>query len=76
MSQEIEADTVSAETQSVIAVEAEPLAQPTEAVAVEAEAVVQSAEATPVEAIVASPVVQPAIGEEEEDEMEFDMEWD
>ena len=76
MSQEIEADPVSAETQSAIAVEAEPLAQSTEVVAVEAEAIVQSAEATLVEAVVASPVVQPAIVEEEEDEMEFDMEWD
>ena len=76
MSQEIEADTVSAETQSAIAVEAEPLAQSTEVVAVEAEAIVQSAEATLVEAVVASPVVHPATVEEEEDEMEFDMEWD
>ena len=49
----------------------------TEAVAIEAEpVVVQSAEATPVEAAVASPVVQTSIEEEEEDEMEFDMEWD
>ena len=76
MSQEIEADPVSAETQSAIAVEAEPLAQSTEVVAVEAEAIVQSAEATLVEAVVASPVVHPATVEEEEDEMEFDMEWD
>ena len=60
MSQEIEANTAS--------VEAEPLAQSAEAVAVEA---------TPVEAAVVIPVVQPAaIIEEEEDEMEFDMEWD
>ena len=68
MSQEIEADTASVEAQPAIAVEAEPLVQSAEAVAVEA---------TPVEAAVASPVVQPAaIVEEEEDEMEFDMEWD
>ena len=68
MSQEIEADTASVEAQPAIAVEAEPLVQSAEAVAVEA---------TPVEAAVASPVVQPAaIAEEEEDEMEFDMEWD
>jgi hypothetical protein len=64
MSQEIE-DTVSMETQP-IAVEAEPLVQSAEAVAVEAESV----EAT------VSPVIQPVIVEEEEDEMEFDMEWD
>jgi hypothetical protein len=63
MSQEIEADTALVEAQSAIAVEAEPL--------------VQSAVATPVEAAVASSVVQPAaIAEEEEDEMDFDMEWD
>lgn len=76
MSQEIEADTVSLESQPAIAVEAEPLVQSAEAVAVEAAPVVQSAEATSVEAVVASPVVQPVILEEEEDEMEFDMEWD
>ena len=69
MSQEIEADTLS--------VEAEPLVQAAEAVAIEAEPVaVQSVEATPVGAAVASPVVQTSIEEEEEDEMEFDMEWD
>ena len=67
MSQEIEADTASVEAQPAIAVEAEPLVQSAEVVAV----------ATPVEAAVVSAVVQPAaIVEEEEDEMEFDMEWD
>jgi len=75
MSQEIEADTVSMGAQPAMAVEAEPLVQSAEAVAVEAP-VVQSAEATSVEAVVASPVLQPVIVEEEEDEMEFDMEWD
>ncbi|RZD35612.1 MAG: hypothetical protein CXT75_07805 [Methanobacteriota archaeon] len=69
ISQEIEADTVM-KAQPVMAVEAEPLVQSAEA------AVVQSAEATSVEAVVASPVLQPVIVEEEEDEMEFDMEWD
>ncbi len=69
MSQEIETDTSS--------VEAESLVQTAEAVAIEAEpVVVQLAEATSVEAAVASPVVQTSIEEEEEDEMEFDMEWD
>ena len=67
MSQEIETEAV--------AIEAEPVVQ-SAAVAIEAEPVVQSAEATPVEAAVASPVVQTSIEEEEEDEMEFDMEWD
>ena len=76
MSQEIEADTVSMEAQPAMAVEAEPLVQSAEAVAVEAAPVVQSTEATSVEAVVASPVIQPVIVEEEEDEMEFDMEWD
>jgi hypothetical protein len=69
ISQEIEADTVM-KAQPVMAVEAEPLVQSAEA------AVVQSAEAISVEAVVASPVLQPVIVEEEEDEMEFDMEWD
>jgi hypothetical protein len=70
MSQETETEAV--------AIEAEPVAvQSAEAVVIEAEPVaVQSAEATPVEAAVASPVVQTSIKEEEEDEMEFDMEWD
>ena len=65
------------ETEAVV-IEAEPVAvQSAEAVVIEAEPVaVQSAEATPVEAAVASPVVQTSIKEEEEDEMEFDMEWD
>ena len=68
MSQETEAETV--------AIEAEPVVQSVDAVAIEAEPVVQPVEVTPVEAVAANPVVQQAIVDEEEDEMEFDMEWD
>ena len=69
------ASVMSQETEAV-AIEAEPVVQSAEAVAIEAEPVVQSVEATPVEAVAANPVVQQAIVDEEEDEMEFDMEWD
>ena len=71
------ASVMSQETEAV-AIEAEPVVQSVEAVAIEAEPVVQSVQATSVEAVAASPVVQQAIvdDDEEEDEMEFDMEWD
>ena len=71
------ASVMSQETEAkAVAIEAEPVVQSAEAVAIEAEPVVQSVDATPVEAVAANSVVQQAIVDEEEDEMEFDMEWD